>query len=98
MSAYILRVSGAKEPCFPQARGREISPKTFSLEELQAIVGGYIELVKLTDDVVMIVDEEGKFKDYPMNYAATALWAKCHPGYSDWIAGDVVVCSTDMID
>lgn len=35
-----------------------------SLGNLQRTVGGYIEAVTLASDLVVICDEEGRFKDY----------------------------------
>lgn len=42
----------------------QIKPKNgrdFELEEAQRYVDGYIEVVRLTDDQIMIINEEGKF-------------------------------------
>lgn len=41
------------------------------LQALQEAVGGYIETIGLQDGAVMIVDEEGRFKDYPVNLIAS---------------------------
>ena len=38
-----------------------------SLEDLQAAVGGYIETVTVADDLVLIVNEEGRLKGLPAN-------------------------------
>lgn len=40
---------------------------------LQAIIGGYIETVRLTEDAVMLVDEDGLAKCLPPNPAASAF-------------------------
>lgn len=37
------------------------------LESFQKIVGGYIETAQLTDEVVLICDEEGRLKNKPYN-------------------------------
>ena len=72
----------------------EVIPKNgtdFSLEELQCFVGGYIELVNLNDDEIMIVNEEGKLDNLPYNQKATEhLLAKVN-GF-DVIVGDALVC------
>lgn len=42
----------------------EVTPQNgtdFQLEELQKIVGGYIEVLRLTDNEIMVANEEGKF-------------------------------------
>lgn len=38
-----------------------------TLEELQRIVGGYIETVTLATDAVIICNEEGRLRDLPYN-------------------------------
>lgn len=78
----------------------EISPgngKTFNLEEAQAHVEGYIEIVLLNDDQIMIVNEEGKF-DKRYNVIATAI-ANLHNALwaGDYICGDVVICPSGML-
>lgn len=42
-----------------------------SLEEAQALVGGYVELVHLDDDNILLCDEEGLLKYKPINTLAT---------------------------
>lgn len=39
-----------------------------TLEAFQAFVGGYIQAVPLSQDVVMICNEEGKLKDMQQNF------------------------------
>ena len=39
-----------------------------TLEELQGIVGGYIEAVTLTSDCVIVCNEEGRLMDLPYNW------------------------------
>ena len=59
------------------------------LDELQKAVGGYIEVVHTyLPNVVIICDEEGKYKGYGENSIATMLL----PGKgTDYIAGDAVI-------
>lgn len=69
-----------------------IDDKKPSLSELQKMVGGLIELVDLGDTHI-VLDEEGKLKDKPINERATNLW-RSHPSKTFWgdqIVGDVVV-------
>ncbi len=65
--AQILHADGTAEDCSP-ADGR-----LFSLGELQAIVGGYIEILSTRDGRKMVVNEQGKRLQLPRNEAATAL-------------------------
>jgi len=66
------------------------------LKFLQESVGGYIEMVWLDEELVMVVDEEGKLKDKPINTKATQLYQKKF-GPVDFIVGDVVVCERKYI-
>jgi hypothetical protein len=66
--------------------------ESFTLEELQDFVGGYIELVRLSEDVVMFVNEEGKLNGLHVNPKATILAsAEEAIGPTDIIVGDAVV-------
>lgn len=96
MNAYVLKVNGERQEAVPCQRDGVLSPKTFSLRELQDIVGGFIEVLHLTDEVFMVVDEEGKLKGNFVNMEATKMVRKC--GYDDYIVGDVLVCRSDMIE
>ena len=76
----------------------EVEPKNkhdFSLEELQRIVGGYIEILHIGNDKIMVIDEEGKLKEKPANEAATMFFMQA--GYYDTIVGDVLVCDDEMV-
>jgi len=76
-TALLIRVDGST--C-------EITPKRkkFKLEELQALVHGYIERVRLADGSDMVVNEEGLLLDLPLNCYASSLARTV-------ICGDVVV-------
>lgn len=63
----------------------------FTLEELQEAVKGYIELIYLSGNRVMVVNEEGRLKKLSNNLLAS-FEAKRQ------IVGDVVVCPSNMID
>ena len=52
-----------KEP----GKGLELKEIENSLEELQHIVGGYIETVTVATDLVIICNEEGLINDMPYN-------------------------------
>lgn len=59
-----------------------------SLESMQAIVDGYIEIVTLGKTLRMIVNEEGLLRNLKVNYLASML-------YGHEIRGDVFCCSYD---
>ena len=72
---------------------RNVEPRNgsnFELDELKNIVGGYIELVYLHDNEVMVVNEEGHLLNLDFNHYATLL-SQC------MIVGDVLVCSSNQI-
>jgi len=82
-----------------------------TLTELQELVGGYIQVIQYpnTDKVfaqdckggakLMIMDEEGKLKDYPVNHCATEM-AKRHNAIfeGDTINGNCVFLDADLLD
>ncbi len=69
--ATILYADGRQEEREP-ANGTN-----FELAELQAIVGGYIEIIPTKDGRIMVCNEESKLLDLPRNAQATAL-ARLH--------------------
>lgn len=82
----------------------EVQPKNgtdFQLDELQAIVGGCIEIilfiVPLDDDRVMVVNEEGKFICEPNAVATTVALAHKAILPNDSIHGNVLVCKSNLI-
>ena len=62
-----------------------------TLDDLQQIVAGYIELVYLSDSEIMVVNEEGLLKGLPPNREASLLAQRP-------IVGDVVIVDQDEID
>ena len=55
---------------------REVKPKNgkkFTLKELQELVGGYIAIIKPTEDFWVIADDEGKVKNLPVNLHASNI-------------------------
>lgn len=81
--AKIYRTNGDVENVEPK------NGTDFQLEELQDIVGGYIECLNLSDGRLLVCNEEGKLKDLDFNERAN--------GYSDWIVGDVLICKTGEV-
>ena len=53
------------------------SDKTWSLNELHAVIGGWVEVVRYGANIdpgfIMVVDEEGLIKGLPFNIVATIL-------------------------
>lgn len=89
--AKIIKTDGTCQPVQP-ANGTD-----FTLEEMQTIVGGDIELVYLNDTEIMVVNEEGKIDNLDDNRAATLVFKKNYPDSDDYIVGDVLVCDNEQI-
>lgn len=89
--AILIKTDGRMQGV-PPANGGD-----FSLKELQGFVGGYIEVVTLAPDVIMVVNEDGK-RDKKPNPTATVI-AKASGGIfpGDWVAGDALMCPRDMV-
>ncbi len=86
-SAFVLYTDGRRE---------DVSPKNgtdFSLEELQKIVGGYIEIVSLNRETILVCNENGKQMKLPFNVNATWLLARPR----DFVVGNVLICHTSQI-
>lgn len=81
--AYLLKTSGKKSKL----------PDT-KLETLQKAVGGYIEMVPTINGDVMVINEEGKIHNLPVNPFATKLFTN---GSEDPIMGDVVIAKRNEI-
>ena len=77
--AQIIRADGSVE---------EVEmPKKDGLPFMQQVVGGYIEIVRIPDGRLMVLNEEGKLLRLPLNTKATALYNNLN----DVIVGDVLV-------
>lgn len=50
--------------------GKEPIVKTIkhTLEEMQKLVGGYIETVRIAEDILLIVNESGMIDELPVNF------------------------------
>jgi len=85
--ALLIPATGDMRPVVPPDQRA-----AFTLAELQAFVGGHIEVLRIPDGRVAFLNEEGKLLNLPHNRLATALLApQLQAG--DWIAGDVVICT-----
>lgn len=77
----------------------------FTLKELQGIVGGMIEMPDCKDDdMVLVINEEGKNRGMEYNEAATKL---LHPRYTqkegvldEWntVVGTVLYCPRELLN
>lgn len=85
----------------PEASVTEFVPangRDFTLEELQKGVEGCIEIIDLTEKTIMVVNEDGKGRLYP-NMMATVIAKGCRAIFPhDYIAGNAVLCASDMVE
>jgi hypothetical protein len=85
LASEMIHSNGKREVVVP-ANG-----KHWTLRELQAKVGGYIEIVRTHDGRWLVVNELGKLNQLPPNPAATELYIF---NEVDGIVGNVVVVDT----
>lgn len=90
--AKLIKASGETKEIAPSNNVR------FELEEAQSFVRGYIQIIPIGNNEVMVLDEEGKLKDKPFNEAATLLAKSKKAIFSaDFIVGDVILCKDEEI-
>lgn len=62
----------------------------FTLSELHKYIGGYIEIVRVDEKYVLVVDEEGRLKNKPINKFASKI-------ANQVIVGDAVLCKSKYV-
>lgn len=81
----------------PNKEALTIEPKNgqaFTLEEAQALVGGWVEIVRLNDRCIMLVDEEGLCKEKLYNPQASQFASANNPWHQKIdIVGTAIVCT-----
>jgi hypothetical protein len=96
MMRAVLIAPGVTSPNAGLATEVDFDNAREGLEDLQKLVGGYVESVPYPErtDVVCFLNEDGKSMSLPRNERATRLLNPVlRPG--DWIAGNLVVCGFD---
>lgn len=80
--AKIFRANGNREDIEYEGPN-----ETLTIDQLQKVIDGYVEVIKVPNSHnILIVDEEGRFKDKPINVTASKLAQR-------EIVGDVVLCT-----
>jgi hypothetical protein len=69
-----------------------------SLQNLQRLVGGYIEEITLNQSHIMIVNEEGRIMDLPINQVASQYYNEVTNTISGFIVGDVLIGSPEELN
>lgn len=88
MQSVIIMADGLQKKLDP-ANGKD-----FSLEELNEIVDGYIEILHIGDKL-LVCNEEGKLQNLQYNATATRLINAA--GIKDYIVGNALFCDKDKI-
>lgn len=69
----------------------------FTLADLQAYVGGYIEMVRAPGTQWLVLNEDGKRLRLPVNAAATLLYHAAGGVPTDMIVGDVLLATWEEL-
>lgn len=92
---------------YPNNTFVETNPKNskfFTLEELQKIVGGYIEIIRppSKNGAILVINEEGKLNNLPVNKLASEMWQEnCSKGSEralDYVVGNVLLCHESQLE
>jgi len=82
--AYILKIDGTTiENC------------SMKIPDIQAVIGGYFQIVNAKDGQIIIINENGKLESLPINQKATELYQY---GKYDPIVGDVIICNQSELN
>jgi hypothetical protein len=87
--AILLKAAGGVEDIRP-ANGRTM----FSIQELQAFVGGYFETLRTIGGMWLVINEDGKRLALPTNERATGIALVSRGVLKDVIVGDVVLANS----
>ena len=74
------------------------------LQSAQLFVGGYVECIQFPNGDLLIVNEEGKLMQLPLNPEATALWRatftkdKYAFGHDDFVVGPAILIKKDALN
>ena len=90
MNSTLLKVNGERVDVAPK------NGKDYKIEELQGFVGGYIEIIRLSQSQIMVVNEEGAINGMRVNNNASLAVSMVF-GFHYPIFGDVLVCPDEMV-
>ena len=90
MKATLLKVTGETVEISP------VNGNCFTLNEAQSLVNGYVQVIDICPNKIMIMNEEGKFH-FELNVEATRIALMNSAIFpDDYIAGDTIVCDDTM--
>ena len=74
-----------------------------NLKEAQKFVGGYVEGITFPNGDYLIINEEGKLRNLPLNEEATKLWKDTFDndnyitGRNDFVVGPAILIKKDAL-
>ena len=74
-----------------------------NLKAAQEFVGGYVEGITFPNGDYLIINEEGKLMNLPLNVEATKLWRSTFTkdkyafGYDDFVVGPAILIKKDAL-
>ena len=74
------------------------------LQSAQLFVGGYVECIQFPNGDLLLLNEEGKLMQMPLNPEATTLWRthftkETHAfGYDDFVVGPAMVIQKNALN
>ena len=89
------------EPEFKVIKDKKDEPK---YPEVKEFVGGMVEAIQFPNGDLLLLNEEGKLMQLPLNPEATALWRKhftkeTHAfGYDDYVVGPAIVIEKNALN
>lgn len=91
-TALFIQTDGTETPIEPD------DGKVFTLDKLQELVGGYVEIIARKNGKIMLGDEDGRMKNLPINRMATDLlhsWLAPAPTVT--LVGDILIVPDDTM-
>jgi hypothetical protein len=73
-------------------------------KEVSKFVGGMVECITFPNGDLLLLNEEGKLMQLPLNPEATALWRSTFTkethinGYDDWVAGPAILIKKNALN
>ena len=70
-----------------------VNGSDFKAEEIHNLIGGHFEMIPLDNNACMLVDDNGKISGKEYNFDATQVAKeRATDPFSDYVAGDALVC------
>jgi hypothetical protein len=100
MSAETIKANTTAEE-FKIITDKKDEPK---YPEVKEFVGGMVEAITFPNGDLLLINEEGKLMQLPLNPEATALWRSTFTkdkylfGHDDWVSGPAILIKANALD